>query len=113
MSSPPPPPSLQVYWRIMGPNDANRVLEETNDISSPASSGRQVTSGILLWEANEDGQKSFVINVKPHAGWEIGKAFSVVIYDIQGFPADSGSGEASLTANNFTLIVSNSGTYVM
>lgn len=89
----------------MGPSNPNRVLEEINDISSPGPTGGQVTTGILQWEANEDGAKSFVISIKPHSGWEIEKIFNIILYDIQGFPANSGSGEASVTGKNFTVIV--------
>ena len=90
----------------MGPNSANRILEETNDIATEGTAGREMTNGVLQWDPNQDGPQSFVLRIKPHAGWEIEKTFIVVIYDIQGFPADTGNGETSPTASNFTLKVS-------
>ena len=38
--------------------------------------------------------------------FQIAKSFVIAIYDIQGFPANSGSGEASRTAGNLTVTVS-------
>ena len=90
----------------MGPNTPNVILQETNDISSIAPDGTQTTSGILHWNDNEAGDKTFALTVKPRTGWEIQKLFNVTIYDIQGFPADLGNGEVSSTAGVYTLIVS-------
>ena len=90
----------------MGPNTPNVILQETNDVSHVAPDGTQTTSGILQWDANEAGDKTFALTVKPRTGWEIQKIFNVTIYDIQGFPADVGNGEISSTAGVYQLIVS-------
>lgn len=89
----------------MGVNNVNQVLEETNDISFLTLDGREVTQGTLVWEANQDGDKSFNLNVKPHSGWEIQKTFHITIFDIQGYPASSGSGEPSPTSGTVALTV--------
>ena len=89
----------------MGPNSENIQLQETNDISYITPEGREATSGVLQWEGNEAGDKTFALTIKPRTGWEIQKIFYVTIYDIQGFPADLGNGEASQTAGVYTLTV--------
>ncbi len=91
----------------MGPNNANQMLQEIGDVSYITSEGREITSGILEWGNDQAGSRLFKVVVKPHAGWEIQKKFVIVIYDIQGFPATDGKGEASPTHGSITLIVSN------
>ena len=90
----------------MGPNSQNVQLQETNDISYVTREGSEATSGILQWDDNEPGDKTFALTIKPRTGWEIQKIFHVIIYDIQGFPADLGNGEVSPTAGEYTLTVS-------
>ena len=90
----------------MGPNTPNVILQETNDIGFIAPDGTETTSGILQWDDNEAGDKTFALTVKPRTRWEIQKLFNVTIYDIQGFPADLGNGEVRPSAGVFTLIVS-------
>ena len=90
----------------MGPNNPNHILEETNDVSVYTLEGREVTQGSLTWPANEAGEKNFVLNIKPYTEWEIQKTFVIMIYDIEGFPASSGSGEIGLQGSNFTVVVS-------
>ncbi len=90
----------------MGPNDVNAELQATNDVSHVTSDGREVTRGTLTWEANEAGDKTFSLVIKPRSGWEIQKTFHVSLHDIRGFPADQGHGEVSPTAGTYTLTVS-------
>ena len=89
----------------MGPNNPNVVLQETNDLSYFTSDGRETTGGSLSWAAGEAGPLSFTLNVKPRTVWEVAETFEVMIYDIQGFPATEGRGEASPTAGNVSLTV--------
>ena len=90
----------------MGPNNPNRVLEETNDIIHYNMEGEGMTSGSLTWPDGEGGEQSFTITVKPYTGWEVAKTFAVMIYDIQGFPASEGSGEPSPAGLELLLTVS-------
>lgn len=92
----------------MGPNNPNRLLEETNDIIHYNALGEGVTSGSLTYQAAEAGQQSFGITVKAYTGWEVAEEFVLMIYDIQGFPASEGSGEPSPTAGELILTVSES-----
>lgn len=97
--------SGQVYWRIMGPNNPLQILEATNDISM-VSGNKEVTTGSLLWNEGESGEKSFVLDLKPFSSWEVEKTFLVEIYNIQGSPSEAGSGEISISAGKTTIIVS-------
>lgn len=96
--------SGQVYWRIMGPNNPLQILEATNDISM-VSGNKEVTTGSLLWNEGESGEKSFVLDLKPFSSWEVEKTFLVEIYNIQGSPSEAGSGEISISAGKTTIIV--------
>ena len=55
----------------MGPNNPNRVLEDTNDISYYTAEGREVTGGILIWEETTAGQQTLALTIKPHTVWEV------------------------------------------
>ena len=90
----------------MGPNDENRILVETNDVSFITSEGRETTTGALVWQNSEAGERAFTVRIKPHAGWEVAKRFIIELYDIRGFPASGGIGEPSPTAGQVTLTVS-------
>lgn len=98
--------SEQVYWRIMGPNNPLQILEATNDISM-VSGNKEVTTGSLLWNDGESGEKSFVLDLKPFSSWEVEKTFLVEIYNVQGSPSEAGSGEISISAGKTTIIVCN------
>lgn len=98
--------SGQVYWRIMGPNNPLQILEATNDISM-VSGNKEVTTGSLLWNDGESGEKSFVLDLKPFSSWEVEKTFLVEIYNVQGSPSEAGSGEISISAGKTTIIVWN------
>lgn len=98
--------SGQVYWRIMGPNNPLQILEATNDISM-VSGNKEVTTGSLLWNDGESGEKSFVLDLKPFSSWEVEKTFLVEIYNVQGSPSEAGSGEISISAGKTTIIVCN------
>ena len=90
----------------MGPNNPNRIVQETNDLIHYNGEGEGVTSGSMTWDDGELGAKSFALVVQPYTNWEVAKQFVVMIYDIQGFPADIGSGELSPTAGQLLLTVS-------
>ncbi len=90
----------------MGPNNPNRLLQETNDLSYRDDQGREVTTGQLNWSDDEAGAKAFNLRIKPYSGWEIEKRFLVVIYDIQGFPAGVGNGQPGSPGGNITVVVS-------
>lgn len=94
--------SGQVYWRIMGPNNPLQILEATNDISM-VSGNKEVTTGSLLWNDGESGEKSFVLDLKPFSSWEVEKTFLVEIYNIQGSPSEAGSGEISISQWNCSI----------
>lgn len=88
----------------MGPNNPLQILEATNDISM-VSGNKEVTTGSLLWNDGESGEKSFVLDLKPFSSWEVEKTFLVEIYNIQGSPSEAGSGEISISAGKTTIIV--------
>ena len=99
--------TLQLFWRIIGPNDPNRLLEETTDISYYDNGvAKETTSGSFMWEDGEEGPRTFRLQVKPHTGWEIAKIYIIIIYDIRGTPAKSGDGDVSDYHGNLTLTVS-------
>ena len=89
----------------MGPNNADRIMSETNDLSFLTPESRELTSGALVWQNSEAGSRTFTLQIKPHSGWEIGKTFIVILYDIRGFPASSGNGETTENLSQFYLTV--------
>ena len=97
--------SIQVRWRILGPNTA-QPLEETNDVSYFTPEGLETTTGFLEWENGQGGEKTFTLIVKPHNGWEIQKEFLISIYDITGFPISDGNGQVHPETGEMTLTVS-------
>lgn len=42
----------------MGPNSANRVTMETNDIAFHSTQNQETTSGSIVWENGELGEKN-------------------------------------------------------
>ncbi|XP_064619709.1 adhesion G-protein coupled receptor V1-like [Lineus longissimus] len=93
-----------VHWRIMGFNDKNKQVFDTNDVSYNIS-GTEVTSGSLVWADGELGQKNIALTIKPHTGPEIQKIFLITIYDIVGSPATSGHGEVGPLAGSAELTI--------
>jgi hypothetical protein len=89
----------------MGFNDKNKQVFDTNDISYNKS-GTEVTSGTLVWENGELGQKKIPLTIKPYMGPEIQKIFWITIYDIVGSPSTSGHGEVGPLAGSAELTVS-------
>ena len=90
----------------MGPNNENRVMSETNDVSYISVEGRETTEGVLVWGNSEAGEKRFTLQIKPHSGWESAKRFIIQLYDIRGFPASEGNGETSPSSAQVVLVVS-------
>ena len=90
----------------MGPNDENQQLQGTSDVSYYTLAGTEATAGSLVWRDGESGDKSFTLVVKPRTGWEIQKVFHVVIYDVLGYPVNTGNGEVSTDAGTVVLTVS-------
>ena len=88
----------------MGYNDKNKQVFDTNDISYNIS-GTETTSGSLVWENGELGQKQIPLVIKPYSGPEIQKIFSITIYDIVGSPATSGHGEVGPIGGSAELTV--------
>ena len=95
---------LQIYWRIMGPNNPFLALEATNDIAY-ITEGIERTSGTLMWQDRQGGDRMFTLVVKPFSSWEIEKVFVIEIYRVEGFPPTVGHGEISPTHGKFTLTV--------
>ncbi|XP_074651666.1 adhesion G-protein coupled receptor V1-like [Tubulanus polymorphus] len=93
-----------VFWRIMGYNDPNSQLFETNDVSTMINN-KEETTGQLAWTAGELGQKIITLQIKPHVQWEIQKIFWIELYRISGVPATSGSGEVSPTNGKTELTI--------
>ena len=60
----------------------------------------------MVWSDDEDGQQTIALVFKPHTGWEVAETFIIAIYDIQGFPASDGSGQADPLANSVAITVS-------
>ena len=89
----------------MGPNNENRVMGETNDISYISPEGRETSEGVLVWQNSESGQKDFTLQIKPHSGWEIAKRFIIQLFDIRGFPASGGNGETNPATAQIELVV--------
>ncbi|XP_055956200.1 adhesion G-protein coupled receptor V1 [Patella vulgata] len=87
-----------VYWQILGPNNPNMVLQDTNDISFDINSVES-TQGQLIWKDGESGEKEFKLNIKAYSTWEIEKRFIIQIYRIVG------SGEISPDTGNVTLTI--------
>ena len=96
----------------MGPNNENRVMGETNDISHVTNEGRETTEGALVWQNSEAGERRFTLKIKPHSGWEVAKRFVMQLYDIRGFPASGGNGETNPTTSHVVLVVSEMINYV-
>ena len=48
----------------MGPNSANQVTMETNDIAYMSPQNQETTSGSIVWENGELGEKSINLLVE-------------------------------------------------
>lgn len=96
--------SVQVYWRIFGPNNPLAALEATNDIAF-VSGNRELTSGTLNWPDGQAGERTFSLDIKPFTSWEIEKTFVIRLEKIVGSPASVGDGEVSPTTGSVTLTV--------
>ena len=96
---------LQIYWRITGPNNPFLPLEATNDIAYVTAAGDR-TSGTLIWQDGQGGDRMFTLVIKPFSSWEIEKVFVIEIYRIDGFPPTVGHGEISPTHGKVILTVS-------
>ena len=89
----------------MGPNNPGVMLEATNDVAYRFQ-GREQTSGTLLWQDGQGGERTFILDIKPFSSWEIEKTFIIEIFKVEGFPQSVGNGEISPTNGSVTLTVS-------
>ena len=96
---------VQVFWRIMGPNNTSRVLTETSDVAFVSNTNEETTSGSLVWKDNEGGLKALSLTVKSHTAWELQKEFVISIFNIVSSPSSVGSGDISPSTGNLTLNV--------
>lgn len=94
-----------VNWRLLGPNNPQRVLLETNDIFY-ISNNQETTSGHLVWENGESGAKTITLYIKPYSSWEVQKIFVVEIVTVSGFPNSVGDGEIGPNTGKTTVTVS-------
>ncbi|KAI8777860.1 G-protein coupled receptor 98, partial [Biomphalaria glabrata] len=92
----------QVFWRLMGPNNPNMVLDDTRDISILIN-GQEVTSSSLIWQDGELGVKQLTFDIKGYTTWEVEKLFVVEIYKVSGSPAGVGDGEVDDQKGNVVI----------
>ncbi|VDI35962.1 G-protein coupled receptor 98 [Mytilus galloprovincialis] len=97
-----------VNWRLMGPNNPQRVLLETNDIFY-ISNNQESTSGNLVWSDGESGAKTITLNIKPYSSWEIQEIFIVEIVTITGYPKSSGDGEIGPNTGKASVTIEKNG----
>ncbi|CAL1526999.1 unnamed protein product [Lymnaea stagnalis] len=98
----------QVFWRIMGPNNAMLQLVGTGDISSVVNN-QDVTQGSLTWQDGELGVKQLVIDIKTYTTWEVEKSFVVELYRVSGTPTGVGDGEVVGVQGKLTIKVNRFG----
>ncbi|CAH1797156.1 unnamed protein product [Owenia fusiformis] len=91
-----------LHWRIMGPNNPELILDETNDIGV-TTGVRETVEGVLTWDDSEGGVKMLTLNIKPYTDWEIEKTYVIEIARIEGSTPTTGNGELSPLAGNVTL----------
>ncbi|XP_035665839.1 adhesion G-protein coupled receptor V1-like [Branchiostoma floridae] len=78
--------SIQVKWRILGPN-SDTPVQVTNDLMLTDNPTAQVLEGMFNFNANEGGpssRKTFQITVQPYPGPEVQEVFNIVIYEVVG-----------------------------
>jgi hypothetical protein len=80
-------------------------LESTEDVAF-VSESREFTSGNLVWQDGESGNKTFILNIKSFSSWEIEKVFVIKLESIIGFPSTVGNGEVGPMQGSVVLTVS-------
>ena len=67
---------------------------------------RELTSGSLVWEDGQGGERTFTLDIKPFSSWEIEKVYVIELANVIGSPENIGEGEVSPTTGRVNLTVS-------
>ena len=92
----------------MGPDDINRPLSDTSDVSVyEASTGDEVTSGQLYWADGQSGAQTVNVVVKPYSPgvWHVEKRYFISVCSIRSNSSATEAGEISPTTSTVTLMV--------